>query len=241
MREFRSISAGERWRRTTSTGADIGELERALATLPSIRNPRLRVQPGAIQAEMEGAMGALHEVSIHVPMLSSRIWPQVIRALRRSATMRQQLGQGMVPRAFDRLIARIAGEPVFPEPRRITSACTCRENERPCRHILALHEMFARRLDDRPWELLTLRGVDFHSLLDASSKPPDPAELVALAFDAREEPIIAPDGDGVELEPTLTSLQVRRLLATDQETKLKDVLAVIEAYRSAEPERPAGD
>ena len=101
--------------------------------------------------------------------------------------------------------------------------------------------MFARRLDDRPWELLTLRGVDFHNLLDASSKAPDPAELVALAFDAREEPIIAPDGDGVELEPTLTSLQVRRLLATDQDAKLKDVLAVIETYRNAEPERPAGD
>ncbi|MCC6782497.1 MAG: SWIM zinc finger family protein [Planctomycetes bacterium] len=238
MRESRGISAGERWRRTTSTGADVGELERALATLPAIRNPRLRIQPGAIQAEMEGAMGALHEVGIHVPMLPSRIWPQVIRALRRSATMRDQLGQGMVPRSFDRLIARISGEPVFPEPRRITSACTCRENERPCRHILALHEMFARRLDDRPWELLILRGVDFHNLLEASSKPPDPTEMVQLAFGAREEPIMVPDGDGVELEPTLTSLQIRRLLAADQDGKLQHVLDAIDKYRDAEPESP---
>ncbi len=232
MRESRSISAGERWRKTTSTGADIGELERALATLSAVRNPRLRIQPGAIQAEMEGAMGALHEVNVHVPMLSSRIWPQVIRALRRSATMREQLGQGMVPRAFDRLIARIAGEPVFPEPRRITTACTCRENERPCRHILALHELFARRLDDRPWELLVLRGIDLHHLLDESSKVIDAGDLAALGFGAREEPIVVPDGDGVELEATLTPLQMRRLLGVDQESKLQVVLDAIVAFRT---------
>ncbi|MFO1054198.1 MAG: SWIM zinc finger family protein [Planctomycetota bacterium] len=233
MRESRNVPAGERWRRIVCPTGDVGELERALATLPSVRNPRLRVQAGAIQAELEGAMGALHEVSIHVPMLPSRIWTQVVRALRRSASMREQLGQGLVPRAFDRLIARIAGEPVFPEPRRITSACTCRENERPCRHILALHEMFARRLDDRPWELLVMRGVDLPNLLDASERPPDPSELIALAFGAKEEPIVVPDGEGFELEATFSPLGVRRLLGADQETKLQIVLDAIESYRTA--------
>ena len=106
MRDKRPPSMGERWRRITSHGVDIEELERALASLPSIRNPRLRIQPGAIMAEMEGSMGALHEVSVHVPMLSSKIWPQVVRVMRRSASMLDQLREGLVPRSYDRLIAR---------------------------------------------------------------------------------------------------------------------------------------
>lgn len=234
MRESRQVSVGERWRRITSTSEDVGELERALATLPSLRNPRLRVQPGAIQAELEGAMGALHEVSVHVPLLPSRIWPQVIRTLRRSASMREQLEQGHVPRAFDRLIARIAGEPVFPEPRRVTSACTCRELERPCRHILAMQELFARRLDDRPWELLTLRGVDLPNLLDASARAPDPEELIALPFGSKEEPILVPDGEGFELESVLAPVAIRRLLGADQEGKLSLILDAIAAWRSSD-------
>lgn len=234
MRDVRNVSVGERWRRITCTASDVGELERALATLSSLRNPRLRVQGGSVQAELEGAMGALHELTVQVPMLPSRIWPQVIRALRRSASMREQLEQGLVPRAFDRLIARIAGEPVFPEPRRVTSACTCRELDRPCRHILALQELFARRLDDRPWELLILRGIDLHHLLDASAKPTDPAELIELAFGAKEEPIIVPDGEGFELEATLSPFEIRRLLAADQDSKLQLVFDAIEAYRLSE-------
>ena len=93
--------------------------------------------------------------------------------------------------------------------------------------------MFARRLDDRPWELLVMRGVDLPNLLDASERPPDPSELIALAFGAKEEPIVVPDGEGFELEATFSPLGVRRLLGADQETKLQIVLDAIESYRTA--------
>lgn len=228
-RDKRPPSMGERWRRITSHGVDTNELERALVSLPSIRNPRLRIQPGSIMAEMEGSMGALHEVSVHVPMLSSKIWPQVVRVMRRSASMLEQMTQGLVPRSFDRLIARIAGEPVFPEPRRVTSACTCSEQERPCRHILALHELFARRIEERPYELLVLRGVDLRQLLEQASRPPEPGEHPPLSFGAREEPILFPDCEDVDLDVALAIGQVRNLLGAHQAGKVQVVAAAIDA------------
>src|SRR5690606_2414238 len=130
---------------------------------------------------------------------------------------------------FDRLIARIAGEPVFPEARRVTSACTCSEQERPCRHILALHELFARRLEERGYELLTLRGVDLRQILDQASRPPEPGELPPLAFGAREEPVLFPEGEDVELDVALTIGQVRDLLGAHQAGKVQVVAAAIDA------------
>jgi uncharacterized Zn finger protein len=238
MKDKRPPSMGERWRRITSHGVDLEELERARESMPSIRNPRLRIQPGAIMAEMEGSMGALHEVSVHVPMLSPRIWPQVVRVMRRSASMLEQMRQGLVPRSFDRLIARIAGEPVFPEPRRVTSACTCSEQERPCRHILAMHELFARRIEERPYELLTLRGVDLRKILEQASRAPEPGEMPPLSFGSREEPVLFPDGEEVDLDVALTIGQIRNLLGSHQSGKVQVVAAAIDALRSPPPVEP---
>ena len=212
MSERRPISLGERWRREANRGVDTHELEKALAMLPSIRHPLLRVLGGSIHAEMEGAMGSINEVSIHTPTLPGRIWPQVARVLRRSSTMLDALGKGRVPRSFDRLVARIAGESLFPDARRVSSACTCGAPEAPCRHVLAMHELFARRLDDRPWELLTLRGVDSRELLNrAQSSEPDP-DLPPLAFGADEEPVLFPEGEEGDLDFVLSQGQVASLL-----------------------------
>lgn len=212
MRERQPISLGERWRREANRGVDDKRLQIALSTLPSVRKPAVRVHPGAIHAEMEGAMGAIHEVSIHVPLLPQKIWPQVARRLRRSPSVMEALSQGRVPRAFDRLVARVAGESVFPESRRVTSACTCGAPEQACRHVLALHELFARRLEERPWELLVLRGVDLHHLLERARSTDAGEGLPRLAFDAREEPVLFPEGEEGDLDFVLSSGQVRDLV-----------------------------
>ena len=107
MKEPRALTMGERWRLITSQSVEDHRLEQALASLPSIRSPRVRVGAGSIQAEIEGSMGALHEVSIQAPPLPAKIWPQVVRVLRRSSSMLEALKKGQVPRSFDRLIARI--------------------------------------------------------------------------------------------------------------------------------------
>ena len=141
----------------------------ALEALPSIRKPMVRIRPGSIRCEMEGAMGSIHEVSLQIRTLPQRDWPTLIRVLRRSKTIIEALENGRVPRSFDRLVARIVGEPLFPDARSVTFGCSCDLPEKPCRHVLALHELFARRLDEKPYEILQLRGVDLHATLAKAS------------------------------------------------------------------------
>jgi hypothetical protein len=206
----RALSLGDRWRRQTNRAVDDKRISGALSTLSTIR-PRVRLQAGSLAAEFLGAMGSIHEVSIHVPKLPPRIWDHVARVLRRSTKMLEALEAGRVPRSFDRLVARIGGESVLPEARRIKTACTCGSPETPCRHVLALHELFAQRLDERPWELLVLRGVDFRDVIDRARSPAG-GDVGILAFGTTEEPILFPEGADGDLDRVLEPGQTASLL-----------------------------
>jgi hypothetical protein len=227
--ERKPVSLSERWRREATRDIDPGLLDEAVETMPTIRQSLVRINKGSIHAELEGLMGSIHEVNVHAPVLPSKIWPQVASVLRRSGSMLEALSEGRVPRSFDRLVARIAGEPIFPEARRVTYACTCSHPDRPCRHILAVHELFARRLETKPWELLIMRGVDLGGLLDMARKGTG-EDLPPLAYGASEEPILFPEGEEGDLENTLTPGQSRRLLGVMSPQVEIAVQRALEAY-----------
>lgn len=212
MSERRSISLGERWRREATRGIDDKRLASALEALPSIRKPMVRIRPGSIRAEMEGSMGSIHEVSLQIRTLPQKDWPTLVRVLRRSKSIVEALENGRVPRSFDRLVARIVGEPLFPDARSVTFGCSCDLQEKPCRHVLALHELFARRLDEKPWELMMLRGVDLQTLLAKVQQGGHDQDLPPLAFGVPEEPVLYPDAEDADLSQTLSAAQVRWLL-----------------------------
>ncbi|MCA8976958.1 MAG: hypothetical protein KDC98_19700 [Planctomycetes bacterium] len=209
--ERRTVSLGERWRREATRGIDDNRLAAALEALPNIRKSMVRIRAGGIRAEMEGSMGSIHEVSLQIRTLPQREWPTLVRVLRRSKSIIEALEQGRVPRSLDRLMARIVGEPLFPDTRSVTFGCSCDLPEAPCRHVLALHELFARRLDEKPWELLMLRGVDLHELLTEVHKSPHDGDLPPLPFGVPEEPVLYPDAEDADLGQCLSRFQVRWL------------------------------
>lgn len=232
MNERKSLSLGQRWRREATRGVDDQRLAAALELLPSIRKPMVRIRPGSLRAEMEGAMGSIHEVSLQIRTLPNRDLPTLLRVLRRSRSIVEALEQGKVPRAFDRLVARIIGEPLFPEPRRITFGCSCDLPEKPCRHVLALNELFARRLDEKPWELLVLRGLDLHAMLAKVRQPGADPDLPPLAFAAPEEPVLYPEAEDADLDYTLNPAQMRWLLGI---TPPQVVTAAVQAIEQLPP------
>ena len=207
--ERKAVSLGERWRREATRGIDDARLAQALEALPSIRKPAVRIRAGSIRCEMEGSMGSIHEVSLQIRTLPTRDWNTLIRVLRRSKSIVEALENGRVPRSFDRLVARIVGEPLFPDARSVTFGCSCDLPEKPCRHVLALHELFARRLDERPWEILMLRGVDLQAMLGKVHQTEPDGDLPPLAFGVPEEPVLYPDAEDADLGQSLTPAQVR--------------------------------
>ena len=207
--ERKSVSLGERWRREATRQIDDARLAAALDALPSIRKPMVRIRAGSIRCEMEGTMGSIHEVSLQIRALPMRDWNTLIRVLRRSKSIVEALENGRVPRSFDRLVARIVGEPLFPDARSVTFGCSCDLPEKPCRHVLALHELFARRLDERPWEILMLRGVDLQAMLAKVRQTEPDGDLPPLAYGVPEEPVLFPDAEDADLGQSLQPAQVR--------------------------------
>ena len=233
--ERKSVSLGERWRREATRDIDDQRLAAALEALPNIRKPMVRIRPGGIGAEMEGAMGSIHEVSLQIRTLPMKDWPTLIRVLRRSKSIIEALEQARVPRSFDRLVARVIGQPLFPDARSVTYGCSCDLPEKPCRHVLALHELFARRLDEKPWELLMLRGVDLHSTLAKVKQIAPDTELQPLAYGVPEEPVLYPDAEDADLDQSL-GLQALRWLVGDVSPRA--VYATLEALNALSDEPP---
>lgn len=238
--ESAATSLGDRWRREATRGVDEKRLLMALQALPSIRQPQLRIGRGAISAEFEGAMGSIHELSIRVPVLPQRNLDQVARVMRRSAKLLSALQEGRVPLAFDRLVSRICGESVFPESRRITFACTCGLPESPCRHLLALHELFARRLDEQPWLLLSLRGIDIRQLIEAALSPAARGDGASLPYGAAEEPLLFPQAGDGDLDSALTKEQAGSLLGLLPSSVFEACLQAIDRVAGAAHETDAG-
>jgi hypothetical protein len=94
---------------------------------------------------------------------------------------------------------------------------------------MALHELFARRLDERAWELLTLRGVDLRELLEKAARAPAEGELPPLSFGAKEEPVLFPEGSEREVDSSLAPGQIRYLVDAEQSAALGVVAAAITA------------
>ncbi|HEX5052612.1 MAG TPA: hypothetical protein VFZ65_12625 [Planctomycetota bacterium] len=238
MIDRKSISLGERWRREATRGIDDARLAAALEALPSIRKSMMRVRAGSIHAEMEGSMGSIHEVSLQIRTLPQKDWSTLVRVLRRSKSIVEALQDGRVPRSFDRLVARIVGEPLFPDTRSVTFGCSCDLQEKPCRHVLALQELFARRLDERPWEVLLLRGVDLSALLAKVHQSHPDGDLPPLAFGVPEEPVLYPDAEDADLGQSLGRAPVRWLVG-DVPQRLVDAslqaLAALPAVSTEEP------
>jgi uncharacterized Zn finger protein len=236
--ERKSVSLGERWRREATRGVDDARLAQALDALPSIRKPMVRIRPGSIRCEMEGTMGSIHEVSLQIRTLPMREHVVLVRVLRRSKTIVDALENGRVPRSFDRLVARIVGEPLFPDARSVTFGCSCDLPEKPCRHVLALHELFSRRLDERPWEILMLRGIDLQAMLAKVRQTEPDADLPPLAFGVPEEPVLYPDAEDADLGQVLTPAQVRWFTGSLSERCTEAALKALAALSLTPPAPP---
>jgi uncharacterized Zn finger protein len=235
--ERKSVSLGERWRREATRDIDDQRLAAALEALPNIRKPMVRIRAGGIGAEMEGAMGSIHEVSLQIRTLPMKDWPTLIRVLRRSKSIIEALEQARVPRSFDRLVARVIGQPLFPDARSVTYGCSCDLPEEPCRHVLALHELFARRLDEKPWELLMLRGVDLHGTLAQVKQAEVDTDLPPLAYGVPEEPVLYPDAEDADLDQSLGLQALRWLVGDVSPRAVAATLAALNGL-SDEPQPP---
>ncbi len=137
----------------------------------------LDVAMGLISAQVQGSRSRPYLVTIRVTELTDAQWDSIDEALSTNIGMVAALAGGEVPAelvdVFDDL-----GVPLLPPTwRTLRTSCTCPDDAVPCKHIAAVLYVFADKLDEDPWLVLSWRGRTREQILDLlRSAPADSAE-----------------------------------------------------------------
>ncbi|MFD6464077.1 hypothetical protein ACFWFG_39495, partial [Streptomyces roseolus] len=86
----------------------------------------------------------------------------------------------------------------------------------PCKHVAAVCYLLAERLDERPREILTLRGLDLDTLIAGIERDPEPVETA----DPYGDDAVLPDLPRLEFRSALDDLDptlLRRALRMSSE------------------------
>lgn len=119
----------------------------------------LSVEPGKIFAKVQGSRIQPYDVTIRTPQLSPKTWDKVMDGLGTKAVFAAKLLAGEMPHEIEELAFYPAGTWLFPKTvHEIAGDCSCPDPVKPCKHLAAVHFMFAEALDEDPFLLFTLRG-----------------------------------------------------------------------------------
>ena len=133
------------------------------------------VQPGLLVAQVQGSRRTPYMVTVVAPALSETQWTDIEAAMRSRVAFAAQLIAGEVPPELEAVFDS-AGVTLLPQPlERPASRMLVPGRENPCKHIAAVLYVFADRLDDDPWILLSWRGRSRDQLLGHLRAPTPPA------------------------------------------------------------------
>lgn len=124
----------------------------------------LRPVAGGLSGRVQGSRATPYAVEIGVPVLDEAEWDTVCSAVVEQVRHGARLLAGQVPVGLvEELQAK--GVRLFPHPAELEFSCGCDDPVSQCKHVAAVIESFARRLDDDPFLLLRLRGRGRERLL----------------------------------------------------------------------------
>lgn len=117
----------------------------------------LTVLPGRLAGRAQGDQATAHAPEIDVPVLADDVWQRVIAELASTVRPALDILHARMPDDIRDRFAAI-GSSAYPDPDALESRCTCGATGGPCRHVAALHHVYARAMDDDPLLLFALRG-----------------------------------------------------------------------------------
>jgi len=126
----------------------------------------LEVGAGVITAGVVGTRPSPYRVEICLPAFAPEKWRAATERLADDALLVVRLLQRELPdEAGERL--REVDADLFPSRGELATQCSCPDVANPCKHVAAVHYLFAAALDNDPFLLFRLRGLDRDALVAA--------------------------------------------------------------------------
>ncbi|MET8651214.1 MULTISPECIES: SWIM zinc finger family protein [Nocardia] len=191
--------------------AEPGRLARGRTYARSGQVVSYRIEPGAVTAEVQGSQPRPFTAVFTVRPLREEELALLIETIRTAPGMLAEIASGALPSGLGpHLLPTTAADLDF--------TCTCPDPGWPCKHVAAVCYLLAERLDERPREILTLRGLDLDTLIGGIERDPQPT----VSDDPYGDRVTLPDLPTPEFRPAADDLdpvilrRALRMLAEDE-------------------------
>jgi uncharacterized Zn finger protein len=157
-RQFgRSWWAG-RWLAALYELIDSGRLQRGRSYARSGQVLNLDIQPGQVDARVQGSRPQPYKVQIKIKPLTARQWKEVTDAMSAQALFAAKLLAGEMPQQIEEAFSA-ANVSLFPsDANDLETDCSCPDWSNPCKHIAAVYYLLGEQFDADPFLIFRLRG-----------------------------------------------------------------------------------
>ena len=147
-----------RWIAVLESLGIASRLDRGRRYARSGRVLRLDLEPGRVEALVQGSRYEPYRVRLRMKKLTERQWQKATEALASQALFAAKLLAGEMPENIEEAFVAV-GLTLFPSSQRdLQSNCSCPDAANPCKHIAAVHFLLADQFDQDPFLLMKLRG-----------------------------------------------------------------------------------
>lgn len=159
---------GKSWNQNLSSYADFGNrIARGRLYVKHGFLLDLQINEGKINGIVYGSSGSAYLVNVLVSPMADDKWTDLVQQAGQKVSDIAAISAGFFPKELeDVLLTQSSG--VFPSPSEISMSCTCPDSAVICKHVAAVILGVGNRLDSDPLLFFTLRGIDYHELLQKS-------------------------------------------------------------------------
>src|SRR5216684_127047 len=116
------------------------------------------VEPGMVEAKVQGSQPKPYKVEIRFKTLSDQDWENVTEAMASQAIFAAKLLAGEMPKNIEEAFGAVKLS-LFPTAlKELETSCSCPDWANPCKHIAAVYYLLAERFDEDPFLIFKLRG-----------------------------------------------------------------------------------
>ncbi|MBI5584456.1 MAG: SWIM zinc finger family protein [Deltaproteobacteria bacterium] len=133
----------------------------------------IKIEPGRVQAEVQGSRSQPYKVRISLPPLALKDWGKFIGYVSRQALIPAKLLGGEMPEDIEKVFEQV-GLSLFPRQHKdLKTDCSCPDWSNPCKHIAAVYYLLGEEFDRDPFLIFKLRGMSRKEFLKQMGGAPE--------------------------------------------------------------------
>ena len=174
-----------RWLQILEESIDAGRLTRGRSYARKGQVVEIDVEPGLVSASVQGTRKKPYQIKLGFETVTDEAKELLLLRFRERASFAAKLLAHEMPEEMEEVFKE-TGIPLFMRKSAIRRfKCTCPDDATPCKHIIAVLLLLAEVIDDDPFLLLKLRGIDRERMISLLTS--ESAAEGSDAFDSCEE------------------------------------------------------